>query len=144
MSKFSGKIQLFTLPFPVELMQFYSRNGYKGKLKKSDQAWVVLDERGEVVAAARICRQGGERILRGVWVDRPQRGQGLGTQLLTFLAAEALLEGCFCFPFVPLEKFYQRIGFLAVEPPSIYFQKLLSRYNAGVEQVMLMQFPSSQ
>ena len=120
------------------LAQFYKRNQYKGKVKESDKIWVLTQIDGHVVAAVRLCQQAGFTMLRGVWVERGVRAKGLGSQLLRHLQSSGELHGCYCFPYLHLERFYAKHGFQRVEQVPVALQPIFERYNRKSAQVLLM------
>lgn len=135
------EIQLYKQAQQQELSQFYKRNNYKGKVKSTDRVWVVVDSDAQIIGAARFCHNAGLSILRGVWVEECLRQQGIGSQLLHALKLSGDIEGCYCFPYLYLEAFYQKQGFRLVEQAPASLQKLLTRYNHHEEKVILMGMP---
>lgn len=121
------------------LAQFYKRNQYQGKVKANDNIWIMTDNDKQIVGAARLCRQAGFILLRGVWIEQTLRAQGLGSQFLQNLKCAGILDGCYCFPYLHLESFYRRLGFCIVEQVPASLQLLLKRYNRHKVQVLLMQ-----
>jgi N-acetylglutamate synthase-like GNAT family acetyltransferase len=132
------QIQPLLSEHKLALSQFYKRNQYKGKVRDTDRVWVMIQAGNQVVGAARFCQQAGCTVLRGVWIERELRTQGLGHQLLQYLHCEGELDGCYCFPYLHLEVFYATHGFKRVEPIPILLQPILERYNRKNEQVLLM------
>lgn len=55
---------------------------------------IVRRENDRVVGAARGVTNMGLVELRGVWIDPPWRGKGLGRGLVTAVEAEAYIRGC--------------------------------------------------
>lgn len=75
----------------------------------------VMRDKGRIIAAARGATNMGLVEIRGFWVDPDQRGQGLGTGLMTALLTEARNRGCSraaldTYSWQALG-FYQRLGF---------------------------------
>jgi GNAT superfamily N-acetyltransferase len=94
---------------------FYLENGYDSALDEQD-TFLVVEEGNAIVAALRLCREGGDVVLRGMRVRDLHRRRGIGTALLQHAAAVLKDESCYCIPFRSLEKFYGQIGFEVVEP----------------------------
>lgn len=120
------------------LIRFYKSNQYKGKVKASDNVWILTNLKGQVVGAARLCQQAGHLLLRGVWIEKALRSQGLGSQLLRHLKRIGALEGCYCFPYFHLESFYAKHGFCRVASAPVSLSTALARYNRHTIQVLLM------
>lgn len=126
-----------------QCVNFYKQQGYKGQVKLHDQLWVYKDA-DTMIAAARIVKASGEKILRGVWVAANYRQQGVGKQFLTELKNTSALNDCYTFPYLELESFYASIGFDPVSEPPVHLDRLLSRYNRKTRQVLLMKIRSEQ
>ncbi|WP_372741932.1 GNAT family N-acetyltransferase [Neptunomonas sp.] len=120
------------------LTQFYKRNHYKGKVKATDNVWLMTKGDDQIIGAARLCQQGGLMLLRGVWIERALRAQGLGSQLLRYLKCAGVLEGCYCFAYLHLEAFYSKLGFCRVASVPASLHSALERYNRPAVQVLLM------
>lgn len=81
----------------------------------SDIAFISRDGDGAVMAAALGETGRGWLHISVVWVDEKVRGQGLGTQLVRAMEAEAILRGChsayldtFSYQARP---FYEKLGY---------------------------------
>ncbi|MBV0934513.1 GNAT family N-acetyltransferase [Marinobacterium weihaiense] len=122
------------------LNRFYKRNGHKGKARPGDHAF-VLHLNGQVLAGVRFEVMAEGWLMRGLWVHRNWRGQGLGRQLLQGCEVQWSAQPCYCYPYRELAAFYTRIGFVAVEEHvAPRLQTLLSRYRRRGEDVGLMRF----
>ena len=120
------------------LAQFYKRNQYKGKITATDNIWVMTHVDDQIIGAARLCQQAGFTLLRGVWIEKALRTQGLGSRLLAHLKNVGALQECYCFPYLHLESFYSRHGFCPVAHAPAPLHSALERYNRQAEQVLLM------
>lgn len=122
------------------LNRFYKRNRHKGKADTDDTAFWLKDE-NEILAAVRCTTYGNITLLRGLWVHKERRREGLGTILLTGCRHHWEKHNCFCFPFSHLEAFYEKNGFSypREQVPTHLLQKLQSYQQRG-EQVILMQY----
>jgi len=67
---------------------------------------------GEVIAVAKLAREHGAVILRGVQVAERWRGHGIGRRLMEAVAQRAGREPCFVIALGPLEGFYAEAGFV--------------------------------
>ena len=102
---------LAPIAFPL-VNRFFKTNGHKSKAKGNERVWVL--RQGEIVAALRACPKAHGYLLRSVWVSRAQRREGLGTTLLQHALRE--LPTCWCYAYAHLERFYERAGFICVNP----------------------------
>ena len=120
------------------LNRFYKRNGHKGKVDTGDTAFWLQDEK-EILAAVRFTADGDNLLLRGLWVHKERRGEGLGSMLLTGCRHYWEKHTCFCYPYNHLEAFYAKHGFAHPDEqaPEHLIRKLQSYQQRG-EQVILM------
>lgn len=123
-----------------QLNRFYKRNGHRGKATASHQAW-WLEQDGAIVAALRLEPFPWGHLLRGMWVATEQRGQGLGTHLLTLLQPQLTTRDCFCLPYRPQLDFYHRNGFIDAQndAPSALRQQY-RHYLARGEHLGLLRY----
>jgi len=122
------------------LNRFYKRNGHKGKVEPGDAAFWLRDNQA-ILAAVRFKTVGDNLLLRGLWVHKEKRGEGLGSKLLTGCHHYWGKHACFCFPFSHLEAFYAQHGFAHPDKqvPEYLLRKLQSYQQRG-EDVILMQY----
>lgn len=122
------------------LNRFYKRHGHKGKADMRDTAFWLKDE-DNVLAALRFTSKDGHILLRGLWVHKERRREGLGSSLLVDCSHYWKKQTCFCYPFSHLEKFYVKHGFTRAEnrAPKPLLEKLKSYQQRG-EKVILMQY----
>ncbi|WP_350227806.1 GNAT family N-acetyltransferase [Neptuniibacter halophilus] len=97
------------------LGRFYKRNGHKGKIQPDDRCFWLSDAEGNIIAAARISEypEQGYALLRGVWVDKNLRGNGLGKQLMTSVLTlhSGSPQGLYCLSYSASRDFYTGLGF---------------------------------
>lgn len=105
---------LETDEFP-RITAYYKEAGYTPKLNPGDR-FLVTEERGEIRAALRLCRETDCLVLRGMRVSPPYQRQGLGSRLLQFAAKAMDSRDCYCIPYAHLESFYAQIGFVRIDP----------------------------
>lgn len=122
------------------LNRFYKRNGHKGKADTADTAFWLKDG-NEILAAIRFTADDNDLLLRGLWVHKERRGQGLGDKLLRECRHYWAKHNCFCYPFNHLEAFYAQHGFVTADEhtPAHLLRKLKSYQQRG-EEVILMQY----
>jgi GNAT superfamily N-acetyltransferase len=96
-----------------------------------------------IVAAVRLCAEGGALVLRGMYVADDRRGQGIGTRLLDSIPAVIGSSDCWCIPYAHLTNFYSRIGFRVHEGEDIppFLAERQGRYTAGGKKVVVMKMP---
>ena len=122
------------------LNRFYKRNGHKGKAVPDDTAFYLKDEK-EILAAVRFTTEQDNLLLRGLWVHKERRGEGLGSALLIGCRHHWEKHTCFCYPFGHLEAFYAKHGFSHPdEQVPTYLLRKLKSYQQRGEQVILMQY----
>lgn len=97
-----------------DLGRFYKRNGHKGKILNNDLCF-WLSKESQIIAAARVSTsaQTSTSVLRGVWVAKDLRGQGLATELLGRILSckQFATEKLFCFSYPEALNLYRRAGF---------------------------------
>lgn len=122
------------------LNRFYRVNGYKGKISAQEQA-LCLQQGQHLIAALRLHWHDYGWLMRGVWVERKRRGEGLGSLLLAHSTEWINGKPCYCFPFSHLDKFYAAAGFIHTdEEAPAALQQALRRYRQRGEDVLLMKY----
>lgn len=125
------------------LQRFYKANQYKGRLKRNDTAWMLVEnDPWTILASARISLQANVRILRGVWVAHSLRQQGLGRLLLMQMADQQQLANSYTFSYQHLRQFYCRMGYQYQTEVPAHLVTLYQRYNKPTSPVDLLYFPS--
>lgn len=121
---------------------FYGSVGYGGGLSGNDHVLLASRARS-IVAAARLSREHGELVLRGMYVAEPLRGAGIGSRLLERISAEIGSSACWCIPYTRLEVFYARIGFRDCGSGAIpgFLSVRRIRYTSAGHEVMIMGRP---
>ena len=131
----------------TQLQRFYKRNGHKGKIQANDIcAWLSEDD--EIIAAVRLSPSppgdGDYLQLKGLWVAKALRGQGIGSVFLARLSDFLLQSGkpCYCLAYDHLEHFYQSHKFIPISKDSApdFLWQRLQRYQSKGNQLKLMQF----
>ena len=122
------------------LNRFYKRNGHKGKATASDRAFWLRQE-GRILAAVRFTPVEEGALLRGLWVDRSVRGEGLGRALLEGCRNYWSRRRCYCFPYRHLQQWYAGRGFVLpdVTTPAALLGRLHTYRERG-EDLVLMQY----
>lgn len=96
--------------------RFYRDLGYKIKCAPHERVFVLVNNTGDFIAAARLVPQlSGHYWLRNLLVDPQWRGQGLATRLITECKPHIFPLGCYCFALPHLTELYRRLDF-AVAP----------------------------
>lgn len=146
MEFFSARGSELTTP---DLGRFYKRHGYKGKLTDSDLCfWLcqanLNNQQREITAAAKITLDSNSQvlILRGVWVHKLKRQQGLGAALLTYLLKSSAVrhKPLYCFAYDSVAPFYHKLGFKscsAINTPKRLFEQQ-KRYKQRGNDTQLM------
>lgn len=92
----------------------YERNGYGGGIAPGDRPLVAV-RGGHVVGCVRLVEEHGLQILRGLFIDEAERGQGLGGEMLDVLC-DAMARVCWLICGAHLVGFYAVAGFRVVLP----------------------------
>lgn len=101
-------MQIVEIPEPTERAPLVS---FKATITAREQlVFGTVD--GEVIAVAKLAREDGVVILRGVQVDERWRGRGIGRRLMEAVGRRADGEPCFVIALRPLERFYAVAGFV--------------------------------
>lgn len=120
--------------FP-RVSRFYSETQYTGRLSPLDRI-IVAEHAEQLVGAARLAREEGVLVLRGMRVAAPWQRRGVGTRMLEPL--EALRERCFCIPHSHLVAFYAAAGFATTSDGPAFLQERLTEYRSRGLDVCLM------
>jgi len=69
-----------------------------------------------------------------------ERGKGTGSKLLKAIDKQINGRQCYCLPFGHLEKFYNKIGFMKVEPANapLFLQKRFIEYKKKFPSTLIM------
>ena len=121
------------------VQSFYARVGYAGGAQPSDRLLVASVDQS-IVAAVRLCPEGGTLVLRGMYVANDHQGCGIGSRLLESISTMIGASECWCIPFTHLKGFYSRIGFDVCEGPEIplFISERWERYKANGQKVVIM------
>jgi len=93
---------------------------------------------GDVVAVAKLAREHGVVILRGVQVSEKWRGQGLGERLMSAVTSRADGEPCYVIALGPLEAFYARAGFVReTRDVPAFIAERCARYRSNGDDVFV-------
>ena len=121
---------------------FYASVGYLGLIAPS--SIVIAARDGDViVGAARIARENGILVLRGMMIAPSHQRRGLGTRMLWALDKHIGRGQCFCVPHGWLQNFYGQIGFVAIAD-DLSPSHLWERLKAGrikYPQLVIMRRP---
>ena len=125
------------------VQSFYAGVGYGGGVHPGDRLLVSRVEQS-IVAAARLCTEGGTLVLRGMYVAEGQRGQGIGSRLLESILVAIGSSECWCIPYTHLTGFYSRIGFQVCEGETIppFLAERWERYTGNGQKVVIMKRPT--
>jgi N-acetylglutamate synthase-like GNAT family acetyltransferase len=125
--------------------RFYKQANYFNQVGRKDEVY-CLREKGSnnaIVAAVRLVKTADYLILRSMVVLPEFQRQGLGKYFLSQLDNALNRRACWCFPFEWLEGFYQRIGFVTIEPekaPKLIHTKY-QQYREQGRKILIMRYP---
>lgn len=97
-----------------EINRFYKSNGDRSKVQVGDKVFTLLFN-DEVAAAIRVQTQAKQYFFRSLCVAINFRGRGLAQQLLLKARTETNDCSVYCFALKPLQKLYQRCGFICAD-----------------------------
>lgn len=122
-----------------EVQDFYHTVGYLKKIEEGDRIIGAISQ-NHIIGAARITREEGFFVLRGVQIALNFQRQGIGTRILN--AVNSLIEHdiCWCIPYQWLESFYNQIGFkkVAESQAPLFLQKRIAEMRKTHSQVIMM------
>ena len=115
-----------------QIAQLYQDFGYKGPIQAEARHYFAY-KGSSPIGILRLVKENGYWVLRGMFVDKQYRRQGVGKNFLRFVARhiEKLDQNCYCIPYSHLESFYGTIGFKKVsdlEAP-IFLVARKNQYN---------------
>lgn len=93
-----------------EVDRFYERQGYTAAFGDDETVLLALVD-GEIVAAVRLAREGGEALLRGMFVGEEHQRCGIGSNMLRMIDQELGDRRCFCLSLRHLQGYYNTVGF---------------------------------
>jgi len=118
---------------------FYRERKYRGVL--SPEATVMVAERGsDLIGLGRVQLEDDVLVLRGMRVDPPFQGRGVGTRILDRLVDVIGDQSCYCIPYTHLRGFYRRAGFVEIEldaAPSFLRERALDYRATGLDVLLL-------
>jgi N-acetylglutamate synthase-like GNAT family acetyltransferase len=121
------------------IQDFYVQTRYSTPIETSDRILIAETQDG-IIAAVRICTEGGVHVLRGMRVLEKVRHQRLGTRLLR--ATEEVLgrATCYCVAYEYLEDFYGKAGFrrLPLHDAPLFLQERSNEYQRRGLKVIVM------
>lgn len=108
----------------------YLRNGYSGGLDEADRPVIALvDEL--VIGVVRLVSKPRIQLLRGMFIDEPYRGQGIGRRMLQVFEPLIAPGPCFMTCRTGLLHFYGGIGFRPIpdEQSPIFLRERVAGYR---------------
>ena len=117
----------------------YLRNGYRGGLADADRPVIAVAD-DQVIGVVRLVTKPRIQLLRGMFIDEPYRGQGIGRRMLRVF--EPLIGPGACFMTCPprLVHFYGGIGFRVIpdaESPLFLQERVAGYREQHGDQVIL-------
>lgn len=108
---------------------------------KSDLVFIAR-QNNEVIAALRLCDNDNIWLLRSMCVAEACRGQGVGSFMLLHLNKVFSEKTVYCFPYVHLQDFYQRAGFIDIplEAAPEMIRQQFNRYADKGKKIVLMKY----
>ena len=122
----------------------YARNGYGGGIAPDDTV-VVAERDGHVVGAVRLAPEQGLLILRGMFLDEPERGRGLGRRMLAHLLPHIRGREAWLITFPRLVRFYGEGGFRSVTPAEepAFLRERAARYETEHGPQVILRRPAT-
>jgi predicted N-acetyltransferase YhbS len=120
--------------------------GYTGGVTQKDIVYVA--ERGEtLLGIVRRTQECGLTLLRGMYVAPSERRRGLGTELLRVFVGDLLDTECYCVPYVHLQTFYARSGFVTLADtaaPKFLRDRMTGYRHRGLDVCLMRRPPRSE
>jgi 8-oxo-dGTP diphosphatase len=123
----------------VRLRATYSQWGYD-RPPPDGECVLVAEHDDQWVGLVRLAEENGVLVLRGMQVDEPYRGRGIGRRLLHEFVNVLAERECFCLPNTALVHFYGETGFVEIDPAlaPIFLRDRLDNYRRRGFDVALM------
>jgi GNAT superfamily N-acetyltransferase len=93
-----------------QVAALYQECDYRGGITYADTA-IAAKIGNTIVAAVRLCPEGGVTVLRGMQVLPAYQRQGIGSKLLSACVPYLNSGTSYCLPYAHLVAFYGQIGF---------------------------------
>ena len=97
-----------------QVAALYRECGYRGGISDADTAFAAKVG-NTIVAAVRLCPEGGVTVLRGMQVLPAYQRQGIGSKLLHACLPHLNAGPAYCLPYSHLVAFYGAIDFVVVD-----------------------------
>jgi len=110
--------------------KFYKNHGIKSRVS-SDNIVVIARENNVIIGVAKLAPINDLWFLTGVYIDLEQRGQGIGSELITQLCQQKTT--IYTFPYAHLTALYQKLGFLNATSDLLPYE-LTQRFDAYTKQ----------
>lgn len=127
-----------------EANNFYESVGYTGGVKNTDVVFIARKD-DKIIGLARLCKEEGIFVLRGLYVAEDVRGGGIGTRLLQIVSDNVGNQDCWCVPYKHLYEFYSNVGFSdcrGSEVPAFLLKRCHDYILKGMD-VIIMKRPGS-
>ena len=124
--------------FP-QVAALYRECGYHGGIADADTAFAAKVS-DTVVAAVRLCPEGGVTVLRGMQVLPAYQRQGIGSKLLRECVPHLNASTAYCLPYSHLAAFYGAIGFITVDQatlPQFLQERQLGYVSSGIGTIAM-------
>lgn len=111
---------------------------YTAGLSEDDQVVIAIED--EIVGAVRIASENNVKVLRGMQIAPDWQREGIGSNMLLFLAEHIDLTDCYCLPYRHLIKFYGLIGFEEIDTtdaPSFLTERLKGYVDRGLDTIIM-------
>jgi GNAT superfamily N-acetyltransferase len=136
---------LFRPASPYEfpsVVRLYEEGGYTGRYQAAD--FMLLGMAGQdAVAVLRLVEEQHHQLLRGLYVAKEWRGQGIARRLVQ-AALERLHEPCYCLTHTELLNFFASAGFLPCsdeEAPAFLLERRRQYGWTGKTYHILLRIP---
>lgn len=121
-----------------ELRSFYQAalgEAYASAIDATDQMYIARSGT-RIIAAARLSREEGAAVLRGVEVLRDFHRRGIGLRLVS-AAISSCTDDVYCIPYTHLDGFYRRLGFRRAASAPTFLMRRAASYTAEGASVFI-------
>lgn len=124
-----------------QVKRFFRHHHFRAQAPRGDEIHIALLDK-QLIGALRLSPTDDAWLLRSMCIHEDFRHQGIGSFMLQQISPRLRLQPCYCFPYLHLQDFYRRAGFVPVnidQAPPIIADKYQGYVDRG-KKILLMQY----